>query len=342
MFTNVVLSILHEDVVVDTSMLRSSSVFNDLLNYGAQVIHFPNRYSCVANVYLSYINGNSIVVDTTSIKTCFELCHYLDDSNLLLLLVNELLNNFSQYKDFISQINTNIQTDICYHLPYCYSTITDDNFFTSWCKLNVDKVIKIQDTFYLSTIKFYVECGKIKRQYTPHISQDGTNYQKHGVVKIWSEIIHNNNGYGCDNGNETWFEDKKCEELEDNKLFLEQEINYDHDKKCGSNYQWYQNGKLKYSCVYLHDMLHGTTVYQDERREYTHITPYKEGQVHGIIKRTGIDKINNYEKHVVNDVIDEYNDSWYPITSIQKRQFMKTNNRYQGEYKVFFEDGIPP
>ena len=328
---NVVLSILDKNVVVDVNKLRRSSIFNDLLNFNIQVIQFPVQYLDAVNVYLLYIHNDinkDYPIDINSLKLSFELCHYLDDNVFFTMLMERLLDNFSEYKIIISELCSDIQRDINLHLPYCFSTYTDHTFFNAWCKLNIDKKIKVEDVFHLSTLRSYIKHDKVKEEYIPFISEDNINYKKHGLVKIWSEI----NGK-CVNG------ECEGEEKGSKNLFLEQEINYEYGKQSGINRQWYQDGKLKYNSMYLDGTLHGISTYYDEGGRYNETTPYNKGKKHGIVKRSGVYEYNNYEVHFVNNFYDDNHDSWYP-SGIQKREFTKTNSMYNGEYKIFFEDGV--
>jgi len=278
--------------VIEVSVIRSrlmSSVFfrNLLADCSASVndgredntVIFPPQYNDTFDAYVRYLQFFHIEVKP--FKRCLQLCHFLEDKDYFLLLVNELLLNWSVHNNDdpvskcgsfdphktridITDLSNDLREEIYLRTPYQLlpeQLIMSGDFFDKWLKRNKNRDFDIYSHIYDSRRyghHIYVISDKL-HSITSKYSNSTTMYDLHGVERQWyaSGKIHYvwPRRYNKPDGIFSSYYNSQ----DDEEQKLASEETYCNGKKHGISKYWYVDGTLGRESNYNHGSLHGIT-----------------------------------------------------------------------------------
>jgi hypothetical protein len=165
---------------VPIDKLRQSVLFSDMMECYSDdnvLIFFPTQYNKIANIYIEFITdeekGKQQITQLFASKPIigykkrsqlimlFQLSHFLIHQQFFDVLLQNLLDTWSQNSTIISKLNDTIQREIYLHCPFVFAPVPyQENltFMKQWTQFadNNDKDIVIDKTsLYKSDVVLY-------------------------------------------------------------------------------------------------------------------------------------------------------------------------------------------
>jgi len=281
-----------KDIVVSTSRLLSSSFFSNMLDLCSDtiVLPYPKQFNDVVDCYINYLVCG--IVEPTTVNRCLQLCHYLDDSNYLSVIVSSLLgrydNNIDKFHSVTNDLIDNLQQDIYLLCPFCFIPklyILNKDFVNRWLSLNKNKTFTIYDYLYTVSVDYYKDnsvnkvtpyklCHSLYNHDEDEECPFASTKMLHGACCTWSQNGHIEL-FGLHRDDELngtcyiWYPDTNQ---------LRSETEYYNGKRLGVSRGWLSTGSLFCETHYRFDIKHGTCKCWNESGKLVYHSCYHDGQ----------------------------------------------------------------